>query len=155
MLKQKSIKKIKNSQNLAKIKAQNNHFRKQKEKYERVQLIKNNYRRYNSIVITEESLNHAYGKFVVSMAIRLSGNDFITEYPIKGAEIDVASISLSLLVEIQHNGSQENQQKKKLDKVRYLIDSGLFNDIIILDLEKDFSGNLNEDIKKIKQRLGL
>ena len=155
-LSEESIEKIKKSNFNSKIKAQKRHREKLIEKREKRNIVYSNYRNKNAVIITEESLKHLYSKMIVSKVLKDSGCEILTEFPLKNSECDVITFDRGgLIIECEDKGRQESKANKKLEKYDYLIQSGIISDIFILDTEKDFTGNLEDDYKKIKERLGL
>ena len=154
-LKLESISKMKESQFNSKKRCFENNKRRMIEKIEKKNLEQKGSRKLNSVIIgSGESILHNYAKFITSLVIRNAGYNVITEFPIVGAEIDVVSWELGIAVELQDKGNRESVRENKLNKYEYYLNNGILNDVFVIDL-KDFTGNLEEDYTKMKERLGL
>jgi len=86
---EKTIEKMRKRQIEVKKKAQNRHFKKQKERYEKSKLINRNYRKFNNIILGRgESKEHLYAKSVLGIYLNIKGEDFISEFKFSNGEAD-------------------------------------------------------------------
>ena len=150
-LKQYSINKIMESNQRSKERAYHNQQRRLEYKQNIVILKYDNSRNLNKISLSQsESQLHNYAKFITGMALKQVKHDFINEYRLNdGKEVDIYDLNDNVFIEIQKANFE-----KKLENYRNEIDLGLINDIFIIPLD-DFTGNLNEDLSMIKERLGV
>lgn len=65
-----------------------------------------------------------------------------------------ARVKLGIAVELQDKGNRESVKENKLSKYESYLNNGILNDVFVIDL-KEFIGNLEEDYKKVKEKLGL